>query len=442
MATSVPTFFWLLVYLALACGAWLLWTGVRGRRIGDAPFCGRCGRSVAGINSGVCPECGTDLTRPHGVVVGRLVRSLRRTVLGVVMILLIWAVLSAVQSEQFRKWDSAAPVPPLLWLLICLAMAGGAWLLWNGLRGRRVGDAPSCGRCSYSVAGISSDVCPECGADLTCPNGVLFGQRVRKPRRAVVGALAILLALATLTAVRSKPLRNFDWYTLAPMHWVIDDLAKPPSQQRERAWKELERRIRLHGPLKKEDRDVLATIALVEQARSSSEVVGGYGVTKGLLDWLEDEMAHDRLSAAERRCFLENALVASLTVRPVTVAREPVPFQIRLDSAGGATLYGRFSRVDALSLSIDGEPPKTLERSTAGDGLGRGSLILSSITLENPGRHELAFTLHVQVLKLPDMTTRVGPAPAATIQHEYELTLKATVDVVLAEGPSSTAPSR
>lgn len=326
---------------------------------------------------------------------------------------------------------AAASVPPIFRLLVCLAVAGGAWMLWTGFRGRRVGDAPSCGRCRYSVAGISSDICPECGADLTRPNGILFGQCVRRAKRGVLGILTILLASLVLTAARSEQLRNYDWYTHAPMRWVLADLAGPQTPQRVRAWKELNRRMRLYGPLSKEEHDRLVTIALVEQVAPPAELKGGYTVTQGLLDWLEDESVHDRLTYAQRTTFLENALVATLWVKQHVAAGQPVSFQIRLDSGGGGIEYGRFSRIDALSVSVDGGPPKTLQRNAAGSGLGHGSLILSNLPLDAPGRHDLAFTLHVQVLTLPGNTK--GIAAPGTVQHEYELTLKEKVEVGSAE---------
>lgn len=432
-ATSVPMFFWLLVCLALAGGAWLLWTGVRGRRIGDDPFCRRCRCSVAGISNGVCPECGMDLTQPDGVLVGQLVRSPRRAVQGVILFLLTWAVLSASQSELLENRDSkaAAPIPPLLWLAVCLALPGGLWFACSGWRGRRVGDAPTCARCRYSVAGISSNNCPECGADLTTPNAVLFGERIRRPKAVVLGVTTILLASIVLTAARSERLRNYDWYVHAPMRWVLADLAGPPSEQRLRAWKELNRRSQLYGPLSQEDHDRLAMIALIEQlVPSPTSAAGGYTVTQGLLDWLENEAVNGNLRPEQSARFFENALSASLTVRPVARLGDPVPFHISLDPSSDTGRYGRWiSRVDELKVSVDGGEEKTLDRRPTGAGLGRGTMISSTVMLTTPGEHELAFTLHVTVITLPQ-ATGAGSNVRQVPLHDYELTLKGKVKVL------------
>jgi hypothetical protein len=50
----------------------LLWLGLRGRRVGDHPFCRRCGFDLFGKpdESQICPECGARLLSPRAYVIG------------------------------------------------------------------------------------------------------------------------------------------------------------------------------------------------------------------------------------------------------------------------------------------------------------------------------------------------------------------------------------
>src|SRR3954469_14027491 len=56
--------------VAAAIGVALLTVGLRGRRVGDHPFCRRCGFDLFGKppHSRVCPECGTSRHAPGALV--------------------------------------------------------------------------------------------------------------------------------------------------------------------------------------------------------------------------------------------------------------------------------------------------------------------------------------------------------------------------------------
>lgn len=62
----------LVTLVGLGGGAALLFTGLRGRRVGDHPFCRRCGFDLTGrpATSVLCSECGADLDARHAIVVG------------------------------------------------------------------------------------------------------------------------------------------------------------------------------------------------------------------------------------------------------------------------------------------------------------------------------------------------------------------------------------
>jgi hypothetical protein len=87
------------------------------RRVGDNPFCARCGYDLRGRpeNTRTCAECGSDLVRRRAIRRGVPVR--RRAWLAVIPMLVVVAVWSLVFGVSgFRKQDWQ-PYKPFRWLL-------------------------------------------------------------------------------------------------------------------------------------------------------------------------------------------------------------------------------------------------------------------------------------------------------------------------------------
>src|SRR5687767_11978219 len=87
----------------------------------------------------------------------------------------------------------------LVFIIATLLVSGvlGVSFLRRGLRGRRVGDHPVCGKCGFNLFGLPADQakCPECGNDLSAPRAVQTGHRVRRmPLVYAGGALLLLFA--------------------------------------------------------------------------------------------------------------------------------------------------------------------------------------------------------------------------------------------------------
>src|SRR5690348_5115483 len=71
----------LLPALAMLAGIALIVMGVRGRHVGDHPYCRKCGFDLFGVVERThCPECGADVTAAKAVRIGSRVR--RRGILG------------------------------------------------------------------------------------------------------------------------------------------------------------------------------------------------------------------------------------------------------------------------------------------------------------------------------------------------------------------------
>ncbi|HZN65569.1 MAG TPA: hypothetical protein VFB66_09720 [Tepidisphaeraceae bacterium] len=84
-----PTIPWFILLvpglLALAAGLLLVRRGLRGRRLGDTPHCRKCDYALVGIDSGRCPECGTELG-PRTIVRGERVRTPAFAWVGVILL--------------------------------------------------------------------------------------------------------------------------------------------------------------------------------------------------------------------------------------------------------------------------------------------------------------------------------------------------------------------
>ncbi|MFG0305575.1 MAG: hypothetical protein ACF8Q5_05120 [Phycisphaerales bacterium JB040] len=102
---------WALLILT-AAGVALLALGLWPRRVGDEPRCGKCGFDLSGIeldSHGVpCPECGTQLADPGGVVIGKEVRRPRMAIAGGVMVMPILAFLT--MGSNWTAWNTSKPV--------------------------------------------------------------------------------------------------------------------------------------------------------------------------------------------------------------------------------------------------------------------------------------------------------------------------------------------
>jgi hypothetical protein len=94
----------------------LLFVGLRGRRVGDEPWCRRCDYDLTGAPAGSmqCPECGADLSdRPRAVVIGRRVRRAWPIAVGATLLLGVSLVGGVVGVARARgidwkdKWPDA-----------------------------------------------------------------------------------------------------------------------------------------------------------------------------------------------------------------------------------------------------------------------------------------------------------------------------------------------
>src|SRR5438046_2585899 len=102
---------------------------------------------------------------------------------------------------------------------LLIGLVAGVIVVRSGWRGQRVGDHPSCRRCGFDLSGRSSgtNVCGECGANLTRRRAVAIGVREPRPGLTALGALILLPALGTLALVARKAAQEVNWVTHEPV---------------------------------------------------------------------------------------------------------------------------------------------------------------------------------------------------------------------------------
>lgn len=104
------------IFLLLGIG--LMSVGLRGRRVGDHPYCRRCGFDLFGKPDSTprCGECGADLQRPRATVIGQRRRRVFPLILGVLFCLagLGVGIGGGVAQARGVNWTAHKP---LWWLL-------------------------------------------------------------------------------------------------------------------------------------------------------------------------------------------------------------------------------------------------------------------------------------------------------------------------------------
>ncbi|MDB5322022.1 MAG: hypothetical protein JWN40_3653 [Phycisphaerales bacterium] len=120
-----------------------------------------------------------------------------------------------------------------------------AFLIRYGWFPRGTGKAPHCRRCGYSLEGIQTDRCPECGNFLTSRT-IVKGRRVRRKSLAFLGIIVALIGIGCTTVGFKPGLLEIDWDAHKPLFWVLHNFESTDAQTRDRAWLELTRRFATH----------------------------------------------------------------------------------------------------------------------------------------------------------------------------------------------------
>jgi hypothetical protein len=328
-----------------------------------------------------------------------------------------------VTSSFHPAWLAAAGLTLLVGLL----------LLLRGWRGRRVGEEPHCARCKYNLFGLERTRCPECGADVSAAKSVLIGQRVRRQKAITTGATLSVIAATFLSVTGWHTLRHFDWYTLKPTGYVLDDLEPATSLNRTRAWQEIQRRLSGGGKLADRHHTRLIELALAEQTTVSAN--GPVPIlTDQLVQWVDREAQAGKLNEKQRATLCEQSQFIMLTVRPSVVAGERIPYTLTRRVYGFPDPF--YVRITDVSATIDGAPQRGEVSDTAKYRLTHNSSPIppnyprSFEPAESVGAHEIAVKAHVEIWSVP----APGGKGGTTFVHGFDVVRKATVQVVSPEG--------
>lgn len=229
----------------------------------------------------------------------------------------------------------------LLWMPL-LGLAASIVLLIIGLRGRRVGDHPVCGRCGFDLFGNPGAArFPECGAELGLAGAVLTGHRQRR-RGAIWLGGAMLLGLAWAGVAGSFAARGVDFNTYKPLGWLLRDMASANAATRDDALAELRNRLQT-GRLGNADIERLTTRALDLQGDRSKPWVPAWG------DLIESARAAGKLPDAAWARYARQAPVIGLEVRPRVRRGDVLPFWV----VNGPARVGANSRLVLRTSSQD-----------------------------------------------------------------------------------------
>jgi len=279
-----------------------------------------------------------------------------------------------------------------------LLVLGGALML-RGFRPWRQGDAPYCAKCGYSLIGIDSQRCPECGTVIS-PKTTVRGKRHPRPVVGVAGLVLVLGGLVSWGVGAYAPLKQVKFYQYVPASWVMRDLRSPDQAKATKAWDDLVRRWQAGG-LDASQKDRLIDLCLAEQVGPRRA-----GLTTRLISHLQRCCLDGVLSELQQRRFLSQIPQTDLIARPRAAYGAEVPYELRCRGGGPSRQHKERhfwvrmgSRGDLL---LDGKPdtPGTFvhsggQRATINDVFSTGSTLLSPSL--KPGQHELSLPLKVSV---------------------------------------------
>ena len=171
---------------------------------------------------------------------------------------------------------------PLLLLLSIALLGVGLALMYRGWRGTPDLTAPKCAKCGYDLRGVAGGppaVCSECGADLTKPGGVRWGDYRRRPGMMWAGAAVLVVPLGVWAAMAFSATTGTRPGRPASNAALIANLPRTWDQPWD--WQELERRYN-SGSLTNAEAS-----KAVDQLIAALNARGGSGAAQGPLAWAQ-----------------------------------------------------------------------------------------------------------------------------------------------------------
>jgi hypothetical protein len=220
----------------LLLAGWLVRKGLRGRRVGDHPFCRHCGFDLFGrpASSKVCNECGSSLENESAAIaIGTHERRMVPLAIGLFLFIVLGASITPSLGRGYR-WASTkdwSRYKPASWLVSNLAPAGGLRLrdhsleeLWRRLAAGSLDSETIATVIDHYLAASKATSRPASGINWEISTAVSFmeqGWQTGKldeatARRTLQAMLDLELRVAPMAA-RGCTLR----YALVPSDWSL-----------------------------------------------------------------------------------------------------------------------------------------------------------------------------------------------------------------------------
>ena len=238
----------------------------------------------------------------------------------------------------------------VLWIIPAVALLIGAGLLRVGLRGRRVDDHPICRRCGFDLFGRpeGSNICSECGGDLTKRHAIRAGRHVRRGGMIAIGALMLAITLTLGGGAGYAAYSVKDWQPHKPVWWLVRELDRGDLQTRRAATTEL--LTRLAGlKLSRPQLDRITETILNIQGDTRKPWYAGFG------DFLEAARAKKQLSDERWQRYGRQAVDVTLDVRQWVRRGDVLPFRLRQPAAARIGSRSAIEYPSIIPLSVGGE---------------------------------------------------------------------------------------
>ncbi|HMB95693.1 MAG TPA: hypothetical protein VKK61_06605 [Tepidisphaeraceae bacterium] len=292
----------------------------------------------------------------------------------------------------------------------------GIILLDRGLRSRRIGQEPHCRRCDYLLIGLSSNCCPECGAELSRRN-IVHGNKRNQASVAWIGAAALVLGLTMAIGVITAGIVLPNFYHYLPTFILMRELQPSINSWHNAAFDELNRRD-LAGELSAKYQNRLIDVALQEQPAAAPGQL-----TQALIDFAARQYLAGRMTAPQQQLFGRQSLQLALRVRKRVVLGDSAPYEIVENSRTPSGIW--WSHLVMQQINLDGKKIQGAESGSGSfSGVFGGGSSGSSIECKTVGQHRL------EVICRIELRNGQFDSPNSTLVYKEDRALSADFQVV------------
>jgi hypothetical protein len=287
-------------------------------------------------------------------------------------------------------------LPPILIGVCAVPIA----LIWHGLGGVRVGDHPLCRACGFDLFGkpAGTAFCGECGADLSRQKAIVIGQKQRRKKSLGFGITLMILATAVFTIAGYGRAKHVNWWSHAPLWYVLRQAGSADSNWRSLAIIELRSRC-VPATRSTQASDRILDAGLAYQADGKRPWDPEWGAL------IEDAQRAGILSDDRWKRYLSQSWKNSITVsvRPRVRIGDPIWYEVKISHLRLSSSFQNFYPFGGLEIQLidafltwPGHPLNSEEHgweliSTAGGGHG-GQLHPFDYPHDiTPGEHQLIF---------------------------------------------------